>query len=127
MFARARLCFSNHAPPSARCTADTMPPPSPSLRPRLSCPRRVPSLLTRYEAYNVRDAYYSSSSGMPVYSITPASAEWDYTAVAAQDKLLALKAEVDANQWIVDGSTEDWCAPARPSATTRTRTPHRHT
>ena len=66
-----------------------------------------------YDSFNVRDDYFSDSQGLPVHVTTPTTEVFDYTSIVGQGKLTSLRATVDANRWIIDGSTEDWYTPLR--------------
>lgn len=65
------------------------------------------------DAFDIRDDYFSDGRGVPVQVTTPTSENFDYTSIVGQGKLTSLRAAVDNNRWIIDGSTEDWYTPLR--------------
>jgi len=62
---------------------------------------------TLQEAFDVQDEYFATS-GLPVYVVTPSSADFEYASIAGQQKLLAMSAAVQASQWIEADSVSDW-------------------
>ena len=59
------------------------------------------------KAFDVQDDYFAST-GLPVSTVTPSSAAWDYTVVASQQKLVALGAAIEGVKWIEAGSLNAW-------------------
>lgn len=55
------------------------------------------------QAFDVQDEYFSST-GLPVYIVTPSSADFDYAAISGQQKLIAMSAAVEGSRWIEDDS-----------------------
>ena len=62
--------------------------------------------------FDVQDEYFNGT-GMPVFAVTPPSIDdddtgFDYASIAGQQRLLALRQELEANPWILPSSTASW-------------------
>ena len=59
------------------------------------------------DSFDVQDAYFANS-GLPVNTVTPPSADFDYAAISSQKKLVALGEAINSNSWIEVDSINTW-------------------
>ena len=59
------------------------------------------------QTFEIEDKYFAST-GLPVSIVTPPSADFDYSTIAAQKSLVALAAAVDANPFVEKDSVSMW-------------------
>jgi len=70
----------------------------------------VPSGAKLHETFELKDEWYGSYSGPPVWVVTPDSEVFDYSLIPEQGRLDNLAQIVQENEWILPSSVTAWYA-----------------